>query len=179
MTEVRGIYVVTPQRHGQDEYREICEDFQLPVTPTGWGLLLVVDGDGSRSTLVTDDAGYVELAAAGLVAGVISDADPFQLDPGKFCAERPGWVGDWQSDEREAAPDDFVTDLDAESVARLQRVKAEFDADDEIRETRWVQPPAGYIASLAVACGCDPSCDEGWVHHVGGLSADGGQEATR
>ena len=94
MLTPREIAFATPQDvGGPAHYRRICKAVELPPMPDGYGLLLAVDDDGAKVTLVTGDVEYVRaIASAGPkeLAGLLLFGEAEE----KFL-RRDGWPDEW------------------------------------------------------------------------------------
>jgi hypothetical protein len=79
----------TPDTHGSGPYLEFCRAANLPLAPDGYGLLLVVDGQGHQHTLATTDVLYLSLLHHGL-----HELGPLEISfpPDKFMHVRSGWL---------------------------------------------------------------------------------------
>lgn len=75
---------------GTGAYKRVCRAAGLTPVPDGYGMLLAVDEDGKKITLVTGDVEYVRIIAE---AGTEALAD-LELPADKFL-RREGWPDDW------------------------------------------------------------------------------------
>lgn len=89
----REFALLTPEDlGGEANYRAACVGANLDPIPGGYGLLMAIDGQGRRYTLMTTDVEYVRMVAEAstspaILAGV-------ELPPDKFL-RRDGWPDDW------------------------------------------------------------------------------------
>jgi hypothetical protein len=81
----------TKKHLGAMRYEGLCRLLRLPPTESGYGLIMVLDDDGKRWTVVTDDMTYFEMLVEGNTSSVGLPAIP----PEKFPVKREGWPDDW------------------------------------------------------------------------------------
>lgn len=89
---IREYSRMTPGLLGRSSYSSLCELIGVPKIQNGYGALHVVDADGQRQTLLTEDPTYID--------SVASAADIFQsgdIHPGKFRYIVQGWPDEWRA----------------------------------------------------------------------------------
>ncbi|MFF5639633.1 hypothetical protein [Streptomyces sp. NPDC012825] len=79
----------TPDLHGTKLYEDFCRSASLPPVPDGYGLLLIIDGDGRKHTLATTDVLYLSMLHHG-----VEEYGPMEISfpTGKFAYVQEGWV---------------------------------------------------------------------------------------
>jgi hypothetical protein len=88
---------LTPEALGDGYNEATLANVGLPLTPSGYGLLLCEDANGTHWTSVTEDVEYHRM----LVEAERSGADlgeAFQI-PNKYPMTRAGWPDEWREGE--------------------------------------------------------------------------------